>query len=262
MHRPIFFLTDFSTADPWVGLMKAAALARGHRGALVDLSHDIPPQDVRAGALLLEDCLPWLPADAVVVAVVDPGVGSGRKALAVEARGRLFIGPDNGLLTAALAGGGRCRLIDPQAVAEGPISPTFHGRDLFAPAGALLASGALSLPAIGPSLAAPPLRIDLPRPRKIAPGHFRLEIVSIDHFGNLATNLRRTDAGAGAGRVLIAGFDCGPPASTFSDAPPGAAVAYFNSFGRLEIAVNQGSAARRFHAKVGDQVDFFPAESQ
>lgn len=265
MHRPIFFLSDFSTSDPWVGLMKAAAIARGHRGALIDLTHEIPPQDVRHGAIVLEDCLPWLPAGAVVVAVVDPGVGSARRPLAVEAGDRHFIGPDNGLLTAALAGGGACRVIAMEVAATGkPISTTFHGRDIFAPAGALLAAGAVAHEQIGPLADPPAIRLDFPEPRRVAPGHLRLTIVTVDRFGNLATNLKRDSKGGApeCSRVSIKSFDCGPPAGTFSDVPPGHPVAYYNSFGRLEIAVNRGSAARHFQAGVGDEVDFFLAEGQ
>jgi S-adenosylmethionine hydrolase len=256
-HAPLFFLTDFGLSDPFAGVMKAVVLGLGHRGALVDLTHLIPPQNVLAGAIALEDAAPWLPAGSVVCAVVDPGVGASRRALAAEADGRFWIGPDNGLLAPALDAPG-ARLVE--IAPGGPIDPsrsaTFHGRDVFAPAAALLAMDPGRFGTLGPPVA-DPIRLAMPRPEEIRPGAWRLTVLAVDHFGNLATNLRRGGPGPSADVLARASFQAGgqalgPLRRTYADARSGEPVVYFNSAGRLEIAIRDGNAASRWDWRAGD----------
>lgn len=261
MGRPVFLLSDFGLRDPFVGVMKAVVLRHSPGSQLVDLTHLVPPQDILAGAVAIEDALPWLPDDAVVLAVVDPGVGTDRRAIIAGTGGRVAVGPDNGLLEAFLA--------QPDAwCLELPAPPdsasaTFHGRDVFAPAAGRLASGEdpANFTAPGAAPGADPIRLRWPRPEHQPDGSVALEVLALDHFGNCALNLRREDAGAleppraalRLGHQAITGL-----ARTFGDAAPGEALFLWNSAGRLEIAVNGGSAAARFGLRPGSRVFLFP----
>ena len=141
----ITLTTDFGTSDPWVGIMKGVIASRAPGIAVIDVTHGIPPQDVLAGALVLRHAVPYFPRDAVHVAVVDPGVGTARRALAVEAGESILVGPDNGLLPRAadaLGGISRAVVLDKAGWFAGTVSATFHGRDVFAPVAARLALGA------------------------------------------------------------------------------------------------------------------------
>ena len=159
MTRPIFFLTDFGLADTYVGVVKAVILGIAPDARIVDLTHDVPPQDVRAGAFALLTAAPYLPEDAVILAVVDPGVGTARRPIAVQVQGRTFVGPDNGLLSWAIRAdltprgrrkrrpsrrgeGEQAVVLDRPRFWRPTVSATFHGRDLFGPVAAHLARGA------------------------------------------------------------------------------------------------------------------------
>ncbi len=252
-ERPLFFLSDFGTADPYAGLMKARALAEGFAGPMVDLSHGVPPQDVLRGAAILEDCLPWLPARAVVCAVVDPGVGSRRAALAVSAGERVFVAPDNGLLTPVLQAGPDCvREIDTAALGLEVISATFHGRDVFAPVAARIASGRLSAEEAGPAPENQPVLLDFPAVSKVNEEEWVLAVLYVDGFGNAATNLRREALPPGRAVEFFAdGRLLGSLQRTYADAAEGEPVVYVNSFGRVEVAVRGGSAAERLPLRPG-----------
>lgn len=263
---PIFFLTDFGTEDTYVGVMKAVAISIGVNSRLIDLTHGIPPQAVRQGFLALEDALPYLPERCVVCAVVDPGVGTRRRAIAVRAGERYFVGPDNGLLSAVFAAGEfSLREIAP----GGPIMPqrsaTFHGRDVFAPAAALLASGGRTWENIGP-LATFPKRLAFPPVTLDEDGKLTLQIIAIDHFGNLTTNLKRVDIPSGvdlrAGEFRIGRKAAGRLRHTFEDVSEGSPVVYFNASDRLELGISMGSAADEFSASVGDEITFRPAKAK
>jgi S-adenosylmethionine hydrolase len=245
----ITFLTDFGYVDAYVGAMKGVALGICPGATLIDVTHAVPPQDVLAGALLLPAYVPFYPPDSVHVAVVDPGVGSARRGVALEvwldgAR-RFLVGPDNGLFWPLLAGAESFRAVSLTEARywRPPVAPTFHGRDVFAPVAAHLAAG-LPLEALGPpvnDLA----RLDLPPVQRQA-GALQGEILAVDHFGNCASNIRAADL-AGLGevsrlRVLVAGHDLGPPRRTFADVAVGAALALINSAGYLEVAVRDGRA--------------------
>jgi S-adenosyl-L-methionine hydrolase (adenosine-forming) len=241
----IALLTDFGLQDHYVGAMKGAILALAPEATLVDLLHEIPAHDVLAGALALEAGCGAFPEDTVFLAVVDPGVGSARRPLAVEAGGWFFVAPDNGLLSLVLAAhpGARAHVITNPALARREISPVFHGRDLFGPVAAHLARG-LGIAEVGP--AAPDLvRLELPLSR--TRDGWQGEVLRADRFGNLTTSLREVELEALrepratrleveiGGRVL-------PLVRTYSDVREGEPCALVGSGGRLELAVNCGRA--------------------
>jgi S-adenosylmethionine hydrolase len=241
--RPVVtFLSDFGAGSGYPAQMKGEVLRLLPEATLVDLSHEIPPFDVLAGALLLEACVPRGTAAAVHVAVVDPGVGTSRRPLCVvDGAGRRLVGPDNGLLTPFLGAGSVAFLLsDPDRVPGDP-SPTFHGRDLFAPVAAWLAGG--GDPArLGPRVADPARLDGLSAAR--TPAGFEGTCLAADPFGNLVTSIRRSDLGAAS---TVGVTVAGRPArlvGTFGDGDAGEILALWGSGGRLEIAVREGSAAR------------------
>lgn len=241
--------TDFGTRSSYVGSLKGALLSVDPRLTLVDLSHEVPPYDIAAGALLLEAAVPAFPAGVVHLAVVDPGVGGARRPLVVGQGGRWFVGPDNGLFTAFLGPDALAWEID-AALAPGPLSATFHGRDLFAPLAARLAAGRPPRP-LGRAVD-DPVRLDWPAPRRVA-GALAGVVVHVDDFGNLVTNVRVADlAELGAAPVVeIAGRSLPGLARTYAERAPGDCLALIGSGGRLEVAVARGSAARELGLGVG-----------
>jgi S-adenosyl-L-methionine hydrolase (adenosine-forming) len=251
--RPLLtLLTDFGAGSGYPAQLKAVLLSALPDAQLVDVSHEVTGYDVLAGALLLEACAPRFPAHAVHLAVVDPGVGTDRRAIAIaDAMGRRFVGPDNGLLTPFLDGA-RVRELRP---GEGPVprpaSSTFHGRDLFAPVAAFLAGGG-ELAALGPEVADP---VRLPWPRAVRDGEeVRGECLVADAFGNVATSIRDTDlAPRLAPRVDVAGA-LARFVVTYGEGRPGELLAMIGSSGRLELAVREGSAAARLGAFRGAPV--------
>jgi S-adenosylmethionine hydrolase len=265
-HPPLFFLTDFGLSDPYVGIMKGVALTLGHEGQIVDLVHNVPPQDVLAGAVAVEDSLPWLPPRCVVVAVVDPGVGTDRGMVAVKSGERIFVAPDNGLLTPVLQQEGAvARGIQP----HGPIKPaqsaTFHGRDVFTPAATLMATGVRSFEQIGPVLQKPQ-HLEFPKLEVLGSGALLMTILHVDHFGNMAVNLRTGGVPEGfdlaLGTFQFAQTDLGPLRRTFGDVEPGKPVVYFNAADRLEVAISMGNASEFFSAGPYDTILFHPREGQ
>ena len=239
---PLFTLTtDYGAGSGYPAQLKGVLLAAFPDARIVDVSHEVPAYDVLAGALLLEACLPWLPPGAIHLAVVDPGVGTPRRALcAVDAEGRRFVAPDNGLLTPFLGAGTRVHALAPGGALAAPRSATFHGRDLFAPAAVLLARGE-DPSALGPGVDDPVL---LPWPTAIAAGGEVLgETLAADWFGNVVTSIREGDL---AGRRVARAEVDGRPArwvSTFGEGRPGELLALVGSGGRVELAVREGSAA-------------------
>ena len=229
----VTLLTDFGTADGYVAEMKGVLATGARDTTILDISHDIPPHDIDAGRLALARYWKRFPEGTIHVAVVDPGVGTARDALAVESQRRYLIGPDNGILSPALlAPGARVvRLSIPPTA-----SATFHGRDVFAPAAVHLALGQ-AFDALGAPVAEPIVR-RTPEPRRAADGSVEGQVVTIDRFGNAITNL----LGVRGGTVTAGGRDV-PVTHTYADVPPGAAMALVGSSGLLEIAVRDGSAA-------------------
>ncbi len=266
----ITLLTDFGVSDPFVGVMKGAALSAFREATLVDLTHGIAPQDVAQAAFWLERSFRWFPRGAVHLAVVDPGVGSARAALAARAAGHFFVGPDNGILGAVLerandghhahhahhASEPEVRQIDVSALTGrlglGPPSNTFHGRDVFAPAAALLASGAATLSELGP-IRATVEPSPIPHP-DVTPGRIEGVVVCIDRFGNLLANIGEASlVGLQRPRVQVAGIEL-HLAATYSTVASGDHVALVDSFGMLEIARRDGSAAATLGVAVGAKV--------
>jgi S-adenosylmethionine hydrolase len=244
----ITLLTDFGHADSYVAEMKGVLLSAIPDATLVDLSHSVPPGDLRAAAYLLGRTWHRFPAGTIHLAVVDPGVGTTRAALALTAGGHFFVGPDNGLFTFVL------RAAEVQIVElptpEG-ASATFHGRDLFAPVAAALASGT-PLADLGEPFRRMPQRLVYTEPRyegKSLVG----EVVYVDRFGTLVTNLTR-ELVPDYAAVEVEGLEIGPLRRTFGDVAAGGLVAYLGSGGQIEIAVRNGSAARRLGMGVGGRV--------
>lgn len=237
--------------------MKGVILGIAPDARIVDLTHDVPPQDVRAGALLLRTAVPYFPAGTIHVAVVDPGVGTRRRALLVETADAWFLGPDNGLLglAAPRAAVRRVRDVSRSPFRRRPVSRTFHGRDVFAPVAARLARG-IPPARLGPSVRTI-VRIADPRPRRTQRGLVG-EVLWCDRFGNLVTSIRAADLAAGGFRgsrvsVRIRGHVL-PLRGSYGSTAGGKALALVNSNDLLEIAVNQGSAAAALGAGVGERV--------
>lgn len=244
--------SDFGLEGPYVGQMKGAALAAAPVVRIVDLWHGIPPQAVRVGAFLLPRMWDRFPAGTVHVAVVDPGVGTDRGALAVHQGGRLFLGPDNGLFTGPLGAGGEARRLPPAPPGGPPPSATFHGRDLFAPLGALMAAGSLTFSSLEPPATAPVL-LDLPRIGAAADGTLRGEVVWVDRFGNALTSLPADRVPPGSWRLQV-GDRFLPGLATYGQVEPGALLAHVGSFGLVEVACRDGSAAELLGLRPGMEV--------
>jgi S-adenosylmethionine hydrolase len=243
MAPVVALLTDFGLQDAYVGTLKGAVLSVCPEATLVDLVHELPAHDVTAGALALESAYRYFPAGTAFVAVVDPGVGSLRRALAVAAGGFLFVAPDNGLLTAVFEAEehSRTHAITDERLFRRPVSAVFHGRDVFGPVAAHLARG-LRVEDVGPPVT-DPVRLPWPLPRRLADGAWVGEVVLVDRFGTLITNLRGREVGSArfaeaAGRRL-------PVVRAYADVAAGEGCALLGSGGRLELAVNQGRADER-----------------
>jgi len=234
MRPLITLLTDFGTADGYVAEMKGVLLSAVPEASIVDLSHEIPPQDVECARLAVARYWRRFPPGTVHLIVVDPGVGSARAPLAVSSDGRFLVGPDNGVLSPSLlAGGSRAVALPVPASA----APTFHGRDVFAPAAAQLAIGA-PLDALGTALLEPVIR-RTPEARRATDGSVIGEIIAIDRFGNAISNL----IAPRGGRVEIAGRSM-PIVRTYAEAAVGDLLALVGSSGFVEVAQRDGHAAR------------------
>ncbi len=243
MSAPIIaLLTDFGTQDPFVGVLKGVLLTHCPEASIVDLSHAVPPQAVGEAAFWLDRSFRFLPPGALIIAVVDPGVGTDRRALVARAHGRIFLAPDNGLLSKVVSGDALAELyvIDPQRLGLPAPSRTFHGRDIFAKVAGEMAAGRLAARDVGP-------RIDEiarsagPEPRRRA-GAIEGIVVAVDRFGNLITNIggeMLPSSGAvveiGEARLAVCG--------TYSDARPGEILALVNAFDVIEIAERDGNAS-------------------
>jgi S-adenosyl-L-methionine hydrolase (adenosine-forming) len=258
----ITFTSDYGLEDHFVGVCHGVMARVAPRARVLDVSHAVAAQDVRQGALVLEQAVPYLPR-AVHLAVVDPGVGSGRGMVAVQAGGQALVGPDNGLLVwaaEALGGVERAHALANPAYRLDPVSRTFHGRDVFAPAAAHLAAG-VDPAELGPEVdPAGLVRLERSAPR-VGAGRVGGGVVAVDHFGNLALDLRRQDleaAGVAAGpiEVRVGGHaHQAVLAETFASVPAGELLLHEDSFGSLAVAVNRGRAADRLGAGPGDPVE-------
>jgi S-adenosylmethionine hydrolase len=248
MSSIITLLTDFGTADGYVGEMKGVLLSHAPDVQLVDISHDIPPQDIERARLTVARVWRRFPEGTVHLVVVDPGVGSSRAALAVQSDGRYLVGPDNGVLSPALLAA-TARVIELPLPAT--ASATFHGRDVFAPAAAALARGE-PLDVLGREAAQPVIR-RTPEPVRRADGGIEGEVIAVDRFGNAVTNL----VGLRGGTVSVGGTTI-LVRHTYSEVSNGDPVAVVGSTGFIEIAVRNGSAAERVGLVRGQAVVLKP----
>ena len=233
MRSVVTLLTDFGTADGYVAEVKGTILSRAPEAVLVDVTHDLPAQDVEAGRLALARYWRKFPPGTVHLAVVDPDVGSARPALAVASDGRFLVGPDNGILSPALLVGGARAVALPVPPSA---SPTFHARDVFAPAAAMLASGS-PVDALGKPVDDPVIRRTA-EARRLPDGAIEGQIIAVDRFGNAVTNLV-----AAHGGVVEVGTLKLPVRRTYADVTPGMPLALSGSSGLVEIAVRDGNAA-------------------
>jgi S-adenosylmethionine hydrolase len=261
MTAPIVtFLSDFGTQDWFVGVVHGVVHALAPGAQVVDLNHQVPPGNVAYGAFMLEAATPDFPPRSIHLAVVDPGVGTDRRALVVSARGQRFVGPDNGLLEWALsADDAVVHALTEERWFRRPVSRTFHGRDVFAPVAAHLALG-VAMEAFGPRIA-DPVRLPVAHPRREGDALLG-RVMFIDRFGNALTNLtsgaleEAFGPGAAADRIEVSLLDrqIRGLAGSYGDAPVGTLVSILGSSGRLEISQVGGDAAVRFGIGEGDLV--------
>ena len=249
MARPVIaLLTDFGLRDHYAGTMKGVALSICPDVMLVDITHEIAPHDVLGGALELVASYKYFPVGTIFLVVVDPGVGSSRRPIAGEAGGYRFVAPDNGVLSLVFKEAVPKRVVEltERRYARPTLSRTFEGRDRFAPAAAWLAKG-IDLVGLGRPLTSWQM-LSMPEP-SLSESRINGEVVRVDRFGNLVTNVdRRTfERFAGAGRIeIVAGTQAVDTlVATYAEAPAGAVCALFGSTDHLEIAVNGASAADR-----------------
>ena len=273
LHTPILtFLSDYGHDDDFVGVCRGVIASVCPRARVIDITHGIRRHDVRAGALVLRNALPYMPA-GVHLAVVDPGVGGGRRAVALRLTdGRLLVGPDNGLLSlAAGAYIAEAADIGRSPFRLEPVSATFHGRDVFAPVAAHLAQGATLADAGEPLDPDALVRIALPSPVREG-GALIAHVIYVDGYGNVALDAVLDDLPAAdqvsvarasgpitgdevvSGRAAVAAR-----ARTFADAEPGGLLLYEDAYGALALALNGGDAAARLGLAAGDEVRIAPA---
>ncbi|MCC6781982.1 MAG: SAM-dependent chlorinase/fluorinase [Planctomycetes bacterium] len=237
--------TDFGSVDPYVAQMKGVVLGQCRRAVLVDVVHELPPQDIGAAAFVMASLVERFPAGTVHIGVVDPGVGSARRVLGVAAADAFWLAPDNGLLTALLAReDARALVIDVDALGIRPASRTFHGRDVFAPIAGRLAGGTLGFASLGPRCADPV--------RLAGPSGSGARVVWVDRYGNLITDLVLTPGSVCRG-VVAAGREA-PLVGCYADAAPGSLVSLVGSYQTVELALVGGSAARELGIGAGTPV--------
>ena len=263
MSRPICFASDYGYADDFAGVCRGVIARLAPAVTVIDVTHGLPRGDVLSGALVLRNTLAYMPDKAVHLAVVDPGVGSARRAVALRSHGdRVFVGPDNGLLTLATeADGGVAEAYEltNEDLWLRPRSATFHGRDVFAPVAARVADG-MPLHAVGRPLHATGLiRPPLPELRATATGVVATAML-VDRFGNVALNLdaqRLREAGLGESIEVLTGGERyhAQLAVTFSSVRPSDIVVLIDSYGQAALAVNAGSACEVLGVRPGDEVE-------
>jgi S-adenosylmethionine hydrolase len=252
----ITLTTDFGLVDPFVGIMKGVIAGRAPGATVIDVTHGIPPQDVRAGALVVRHAVPYFPRGSIHVAVVDPGVGTERRALCVETASGWLVGPDNGVLSLAASSDTVRRIVHltDERFFLPRRSDTFHGRDVFAPVAAALATGTAAAD-LGTEVH-DLVRIDLPVAR-VDERTVRGEVIYVDRFGNLVTNVERNIVDRIRDRrptVRLAGKAVGSIVTAYDAIARGDAGAVVNSWDLLEIAVRDGSARDRLGVGVGESV--------
>jgi S-adenosylmethionine hydrolase len=267
MYRYITFLTDFGLQDDFVGVCRGVIKRIAPDVSVLDITHGIPPQAVLQGAVVLANAVPYMP-EAVHLAVVDPDVGSDRRAVALRTRdGRAFVGPDNGLLTVAAdaAGVDAAHELTETRYRLERVSRTFHARDVFAPAAAHLAAG-VDIAALGPAVdPATLVRLPIPEP-EVGASQLQATVLAVDRFGNVQLNVRREHVaavGLEPGDRVELGLELDAyyavVAETFADAGAGELILYEDSYGAYSIAISSGDASALTGAQAGDAVRISPA---
>ena len=258
MARPIVaLLTDFGTRDHYVGAMKGVVLGICPEATVVDITHDVPAHDVLTAGLELAACYKYFPSGTIFLVVVDPGVGSARRGLAADIGEYRFVAPDNGVLTAVFQDVPPKRVVEltERRYARPTVSRTFEGRDRFAPGAAWLAKG-IRLPALGRPLG-DYRQLDIPRPTA-AGGRIDGEVLRVDRFGNLVTNIDQKAfdrlALAGSIRIEVGSEEIGRLVQTYADIRDDEVCALFGSTDHLEFAANSTSAAERLSVDRGAPV--------
>ncbi|MGD1905279.1 MAG: S-adenosyl-l-methionine hydroxide adenosyltransferase family protein [Leptolyngbyaceae cyanobacterium] len=255
MPTCITLLTDFGLQDPYVGVMKGAIATICPQATVIDLTHQISPQDIAAARFALLSAYPYFPQGTIHTVVVDPGVGTARRAIALRTESDYLVGPDNGVFSGVIQHHGveaAVTLTNPEYWRSPKPSQTFHGRDIFAPVAAHLAAG-VAFADLGPAIALDTLvTLEMPPPVHQSDGIVIGQIQAIDYFGNLITNLDRAIV-AGHGSIVL-GPHVIPLDATYSAVPVGSLVALIGSHGWLEVACNGSRAQAECGAQVGDRV--------
>ena len=264
MMAVITLLTDFGNQDEYVGVMKGVILSIAPYACLVDLTHEIDSQDIVQGAYILASAVKYFPSESIHLAVVDPGVGGERAAVAVRCRQHTFVAPDNGILSLILSEKIDTAVrIENEALFQKPVSPTFHGRDIFAPVTAYLYAGN-SMGHLGTMISADKL---VRLPQKAMEQQFKRKIegrvVAIDRFGNLMTNIRAQTIDAFRSQYNAIGIWIGDTliptlSKTYSTVKENDLLALIGSRGYLEISINLANAAKQLNISKGDRVVVIP----
>lgn len=251
MRPVIALLTDFGLSDNFVGVMKGVIARHCPEANVIDITHRVPAYSVMHAALALLGSYRFFPKGTVFAAVVDPGVGTARKALAMRAGGYTFVAPDNGLLSPVARENKGAKFYEITYRPEGALSDTFHGRDVFAPVAAMLAAGkpmksvARAIPRIAEG--------GIPAAR-VKKNRIEGQIIYIDAFGNAMSNIRRADVAERAARIRVGGVRIKGVSKSYAAAREGKPLAIFNSFDMLEVAVNRGDAAHALGLKAGEKI--------
>ena len=253
----ITLMTDFGTSDHYVGVMKGVMLNINPQAQIVDITHAIPPQDIYSAAFLIDSAYRYFPTGTIHVIVVDPGVGSERRAIVCQTETAYFVCPDNGILTHILRNEEYIHAVavENSAYFLPQVSNTFHGRDIFAPVAAHLSCG-VSIGVLG-TLVTQPVQLPVPKPQvteKAVIGH----VIWIDSFGNLVTNISHEILGSLEGGhdivIHVGGVKIDRLNRSYAESAVGEALAIVGSFNRLEISINQGNAAQTLGLKQGDAI--------
>jgi S-adenosylmethionine hydrolase len=259
----ITLLTDFGTRDGYAGVMKGVIWKIAPDVQIADLTHSVKAQNIQQAAIILARTVPFFPAGTINVAVIDPGVGTNRRPIGLKLGSQYFIGPDNGLFTLVLeqaeANQDQIKVVhlDQNRYWLPEISRVFHGRDIFAPSAAYLARG-IKLEQIGTTIH-DPIRLIIPRPEHLPGGGIRGQVIEVDNFGNLSTNIDQSQLlGMGEVSVSIAGKRIEQIVNTFGDRPIGTLISLFGTSHDLIISIVNGNAAENLHVDVGEVVDVLP----
>jgi S-adenosylmethionine hydrolase len=244
-------LTDFGTRDYYVGAMKGVILSINPDARIVDITNDIEPQNITSAAFILSACYRDFPPATILVCVVDPGVGSTRRAIVVESNDHIFVGPDNGLFSFVLDSNARVTAVENDRFFRKPVSSTFHGRDIFAPVAAHFSLG-IDSREVGPEIRDAVVLPNI-QPHRTGENTIEGSVIHIDHFGNIVTNITAEMAGD-AFQLEIGARLISDRREFYAGAEPGQTFVVTGSAGFIEISINGSSAAEKLDTKTGDRV--------